>query len=246
MTKGKYLYSFVYLLLLFALSGCSASIAIQANADRSSAVQFSMDLGKTLADTVSMAAMMNGGSADDGLFSADMVSRIQQSFDGSDIREPKVSAPSGRELSIYGSIKPPEAQKAVTVNNIKAANFITCTSKSLTVILSPDTVTQLTALLPDDSRNYLDLFMAPIFTGESMDAAEYRDLIAAVYGEELAAELEKSAVQMSLAPPAGCKISSASLSETGRSRTSANKAVFSVPLLEFLTLRNAKTFSITW
>lgn len=240
MKKGKYLYSLVYLFVLFALSGCSASISIQAKPDRSSAVQFSMDLGQTLADTI---AVMGGGES---LFSGSMLSQIQQSFEGSDIRDARVSAPSGRELSVAGSIKPPEDQKAVTVNNIKAANFITCTAKSLTVILSPGTVKQLTALLPEESKNYLDLFMAPIFTGETMTTAEYRDLIAAVYGEDIAAELEKSVVQMTLAPPPGCKISSASLSETERARTSANKAVFSVPLLEFLTLQNAKTFSIVW
>ena len=58
--------------------------------------------------------------------------------------------------------------------------------------------------------------------------------------------LEKASIKVTLLPPEGKSIKKASLSDTEQSKTSLKKAVFSVPLFDFLTLQNTKTFSISW
>ena len=88
--------------------------------------------------------------------------------------------------------------------------------------------------------------MAPVLTQESMNAQEYRELVSTVYGEKMAAEMESAQVRITLCPPDGASIKKTSLSSTERARTLANKAVLNIPLSEFLTLSEPKTFSITW
>ena len=68
----------------------------------------------------------------------------------------------------------------------------------------------------------MDLFMAPVVTGEEMPASEYKDLVALVYGDKLADDLEASKVEITIASPAG------------RSKT------YTIPLVELLTLSEEK------
>ena len=246
MNKGKFIYSLVYLTILFSLSGCSAAIGIKACPDRSSSIELSMSMGDALADTLQSMLSMNGDSSTDGVFSAASMEKVKLAFEGGDFTDVALSSPSASSLLLSGRIKPAEEQRVLSGSNIKVANLITCTSSSLTVILSPEIISQLAAALPEESSSYLGLFMAPVFTGEAMSAEEYRELISAVYGEELARELDKSSLRITLEPPDGKKIQQASLSGTERARTSGEKASFSIPLIEFFTLSSPRTFSISW
>ena len=155
--------------------------------------------------------------------------------------------PTVSSLDIKGRVAAPENQQTtLKASDAKVANFVTCTQSSLTVILAPETIQAIISSLPENLIAYTDLLMAPVFTGEPMSIPDYRDLIATVYGEEIASVMDKATVQITLEPPEGRSIKKASLSDTERSRTSQTKAVFSIPLIEFFTLSSPKTFSITY
>lgn len=251
--KYKYIYSTVYLLILIAFTGCSASVDIKAANDKSAQAQVKLNLGKILCDTIdSLTAGINEISAS-GTQSAPETTQIfskqeiETAFSGSDFQDLKVEVPAKDSVSISGTIPSPENQKSFSdKGNLKIANFITCTKNSLTLILSPATLRTFASSLPEETRSYLDLLMAPVLTQESMNAQEYRELVSTVYGEKMAAEMESAQVRITLCPPDGASIKKTSLSSTERARTLANKAVLNIPLSEFLTLSEPKTFSITW
>ena len=246
--RSKYFFVTAYLLALLALTGCSSSISIKANADKSASMHFFMDLGNTLSETIRMVSQSlgqgEGITEDTPIFSSAL---IQEAFSNSDFTDVEIKTPATSSLDIKGKVPAPEKQQSTLMTSTaKAANFVTCTATSLTVILAPETIQEVITSMPGNLSAYADLLMAPVFTGELMSTTEYRELIATVYGEEIASVMDKAEVKITLEPPEGKNIKRASLSTTERSRTSATKAVFTIPMIEFFTLSSPKTFSITF
>ena len=99
-----------------------------------------------------------------------------------------------------------------------------------------------------EDRTYLDLFMAPIFTGEKMTQAEYKELVASVYGQELADDMQKGKIVITLTVPDGKSIknSGAKIGRSSKASKNPKRISFSIPMLEFLTLQTEKTAFISW
>ena len=250
MNRKKYFYLFFYLLFLFALTGCGAKLTVSAKADQSADIDFSMDFGQKIMDTMeqvtqSIAAMDESYASMPSasqFFSADSV---RESLKNSDLRNLKVSNKGKTDMALSGNLSSPKDQH-YTAGKVKAANFLTCTSSSLTIILSPETVQALFDQLPEYERSCLDLLMAPVLTGEEMDKTDYLATIALVYGQDIADEMGKASVAVSLESPVGTKIKKTSLAKVAKSETSGRKVSFSIPFVDLLILMDAQTFSITW
>lgn len=240
----------IFLLLLMCVS-CSTDLEIKAFDDKSADINFNFDLGEQIYKAIQNFTLgisqMNENldlEKDISLFDE---KEIYQVFNGSDFQNVQVLVPSKKELKITAKIPSPENQKAVNEGSVlKIANFITCTNNSLTLLISPQNVQEIVASLPEETKSYLDLLMAPILGSEKMSSQDYKDLLSLVYGEDLAKSLAEANVKVSLFAPNGKTIKRAALSNTEQSKTSASKAVFTVPLLDFLTLQSSKTFSISW
>jgi hypothetical protein len=93
------------------------------------------------------------------------------------------------------------------------------------------------------TRSYVDLFMAPAFTGEQMSGEEYAALVGSVYGSPMADEISSAVIDITLAAPKGRKIASCSSDEA---TISGRRATFSVPLLTLLTLDEELSYGIGW
>lgn len=216
-----------------ALTGCSTDISIKAKADKSADLTLKMDLGTTITGTLK--ALFGTADASQILPTAD----IKKSLTTKDFSKVLVAYTGTNQLALSGTLAAPEKQLTVTGDSgIKIANFVTCTSSSLTLLLSPDTIQELQADLPEDAGYVLDLFMAPVLTGEEMTTTEYKELIASVYGDELAKELAAAKINIRLYPPEGKKVKKAV--------TPSGSSDFSIPLIDFLTLRTTKLYSISW
>lgn len=98
--------------------------------------------------------------------------------------------------------------------------------KRLILTLSPESLRQ--AIMRDDSyiRNFADILMAPIFTGEQMSAEEYREFLISIYGESLASELVDGNLFINF-----------KLNKNGNI-----KKRFSIPLKDLLTLTEARIY----
>ena len=77
--------------------------------------------------------------------------------------------------------------------------------KIVSLILSAELLHALYAKMPDDFQSYMDLFMAPVFTGEDMSDADYLDLVTTVYGQPLVDELKNASVKITVISPTSKK-----------------------------------------
>lgn len=241
--------------ILLTATSCSSEISISANKDCSTDFEFSADIGNAVYSTIQAvtaglneindtASTQNTTYKDMPLFSS---AQIEKAFSTSDVKNLKVQTPTVSSITVSGTALAPDEQTSVIEkDNMKIANFITCTKNSLTLIVAPSTVQNLVASLPEEPKSYLDLLMAPVLTGEEMSEDDYISLIGAVYGEKMQKEFADASVKITLVPPEGCSLKKSALSDTKNVKTSLNKAVFTISLAEFLTLNSAKTFSITW
>lgn len=62
--------------------------------------------------------------------------------------------------------------------------------------LSPENMVTLYESCDEETRDLLDLFLSPVFSGETLSQEEYLETVASVYGKDAAAELEKSTVHI--------------------------------------------------
>lgn len=212
MTKSKYFFSVFYVAALIAFAGCSSSIKIQA-AKNSQIFSIDVDLGKTLSDTIrevsaGMAQMNSSSRTEIQIFETQ---KIKSSLESAGFSSVKVESPSAEKLRIRCSGR--------------LENFVEQGADSLTVKVNPANVQKIVSLLGEETKSFFDLLMAPILTGEKMTPAEYTDLVAVVYGENLADELKKSALELKL------------VSLSGKTKN------FSIPLADFLSLTDEKIFS---
>ena len=54
--------------------------------------------------------------------------------------------------------------------------------------ISPENIASFLKILPQESRDFIDMLMAPLFTGDAIPPAEYEELIGAAYGKKIATE----------------------------------------------------------
>ena len=242
--KGKYLYSVFYLVVLFAVSGCSGKLSVQAKSDMGADIQFSASVGQVISSTLSsLSSSIAGGKYSGGsqnLFSA---TEIKKAFNGSDFTDVTVTTPSSDSLNMSASI-PSASKQTHATGGIRASDIVNCTSNKMVLQFSPTSLQKLSADLPKDTKTYLDLFMAPVFTGEKMDKSEYKMLIASIYGDQIASELDKAQITVSLSCPKGKKISSTSL--PSGAKVTSSTATFDLPLMDLLTLSGSRSYSISW
>ena len=246
----KLFYTICTLFFAFTLTGCTSFIELTANPDKSSDVKINIDLGEVLFNTMQSAFNSIAGLAEEKtnqeleLFNEE---DIKKTIVQGDFTNARVTVPSKTSFIIEGTLPSPSKQTSVINDNgVKIANFVNCQDKTLTLILSPETITEFIKTLPQENQDITDLFMAPVFTGEQMTGEEYMDLIESIYGAELAKELKTAVVKVSLSCPKGHKIAKSSLSKTDISKTSETKVTFNMALCDLLVLSNTKTFSINW
>ena len=103
--------------------------------------------------------------------------------------------------------------------------------------ISPENIASFLEMLPQESRDFIDMLMAPLFTGDAIPPAEYEELIGAAYGKKIATELRSSEFVLSVDVP--YKIQTAHISPVGavavQSKTEKTScASIHIPLLELL------------
>lgn len=218
MKRAKYICATFYLFALLAFTGCASLVQVKAEKSGMQTLSAEIDLGEVITNAIKEASSgLSEINSSDGLDSNNELvifdtKKIKSALENSEFKNAKISSPEFSKLNISGT------------GNI--SSFAFQNEKSLKIKFSPENIKNLASTLPTETQSFFDLLMAPVFTGEKMTANEYEDLVAVVYGENLAQELKKSAVELSLVSPAG---------KTKR---------FSIPLTDFLTLSEEKIFSI--
>lgn len=103
----------------------------------------------------------------------------------------------GGNLDVKGSLSGEAADP------FSKSGMISLKGKTTVLKLTKEGMVSLYESLPEELQNYLDMFMAPTFSGEEMSDEEYIELIAEVYGQELADEINKANIKLVLKGLAG-------------------------------------------
>ncbi len=209
MKKLKYLYSLIYLLILFAVTSCAPSITIKSRADNRVDMEFDIKAGQVLKELLDMYGIPFNDK--------ETLERIKNGMKDNTFYNVKATATGEDSFLVTGTVLPVSTQDVVQRKD-----------SQLTLKLSPETILSFVQSLPEEFQMYLSMLAAPVFTGERATQEEYLELIQALYGQPLADELEKSSLKIVLESPAG------------------KKETFSLPLVDFFTMTEEKTFSIRY
>lgn len=210
------------------LASCTSNIDVFAKNDGTLFVKYNAHFGNAF---VEMAKSLSGDT-NAKLFD---VAGIATQFHNAGLKDASVVSKTDQDLAMSASVPKDFPNKAFS-------NFTNFTEekdpsgktnkvkKTASISFSPEKFQALYEALPNEMQSYIDLFMIPSFTGDSMSANEYKDLLASVYGERVANEIANAKLKISLTGPTGTK---------------ANQK-FTLDLLELLTLATEKEFAIEW
>lgn len=186
LSKKKFNKCFHFFIILHALmffTSCKSDVKIVVQKD-SISIKYSTKLGEALFDTV---YAFVGEDEEGQIFDTEQFKTV---FMESGLKNVLVKSEEIDQISI----------QAVTDKG--NADFISQSSilersddgKSVEIIFSKERMLEMYEKMPVMMRSYIDLFMAPVFTEETMTDAEYLELVASVYGQVLADEIADSMV----------------------------------------------------
>ena len=212
----------VFSLLALLFCSCSPEIVFQAigadDARLSFQTGFSAATEKTLKSIMGSVA----GTVDDAapLVSTKDITLIMQSAGFEDI-----TAAGDRHDRIGSEGVVHEVSK----HSLSAAGVLSRTEKSLTLTFGPKQFQELYGMVTEEAQAYFDLLMIPSLNEDEQTAAEYNELLASVYGQSFADEITGGKVKLSLRSPDGKQSTDVSIS-----------------LGELLTLKEPKSWTVTW
>ena len=124
------------------------------------------------------------------------------------------------------------------LNEGKENTLLVIGEKSMSLNLSIDNYSQLEKVIPFLSDPNFEVYGPRYSYGMSKE--EYMDMISFLLGEKGPEALEESFVSIEITTPGDIK------EVRGAMKTGAKKAVYSFPVVDFLTLNKPLSFSVTW
>lgn len=220
------------------LTSCTTSVALDARTDKSGAVAMQTKLSPSVQTLV---ASLAGAESTEELFDA---AQIRASLKAAGFSVTGLKFPSKSALTVTAETK------NITTMLRGSKDFITITSgngiNDMKIKLSPENVRKAVAVMPEDTALYIELLIAPIFTGEVMSAQEYTDLIAIAYGEKIAQDLLKARVNLIYSIPGTIISAEMTNSKENDIAVKDNTITMSIPLVTLLTDLKGTECRIRW
>lgn len=216
MKLKRFFITILIVISLLPLLSCDNQIDIVFTEKDGTLINISATPGKVLEDSLSSILGLDENTA---LFTTEDVKKSMASTDFN-IQSVKTMGKMGLALQLH------TAHIENSFQSIPGA--VSLTSSSASITFSDKVINQFISLLPPETADYMELLMAPVFTGEIMTTDEYIDLISAVYGSTLAQEIEKASFKLSLTAPNG------------------KKQIFQEKLTDILCGNTMKTYTINW
>lgn len=206
-------------------AGCTARAALCINADNSAVLEFKTRGGKTLEDT---AAAFAGDSGTTVVLDE---KAIRNTFEaaGFTLTELKLAGKTGIELKAHLS----DIYKSAAADMLKTETV--GKEEKLTLTFSPAYMQTLTGLLPQETAEYTEFLMAPLFTGERMTADEYAELIGSMYGKAMRNDLKTAFFNFDVSLSSAVARAEIFPSDAGVVRIDGEKAEFQLLLNKFLS-----------
>ncbi len=222
---------------LFALTSlaCSPSVVLTVNPDSSGRASFACEPSAAADSVIRRFAGTDASDAKNApLFDKKSVT---VSLAHAGLKVESFETPTKSSLSMGVSFLKLEGLLAKTIVLDKDGH-------RLTVKLTPETINEALDLMPASTRDYTDLLMAPVFTGETMTAEEYEDTIAAAFGKTLAGDLKKSVFTLAIRCPGAVRRTAASAPATAEA--TGTTATVKIPLSALLSTDKPITAFAEW
>ncbi|TYT79395.1 hypothetical protein [Treponema phagedenis] len=212
--------------ILLVFSGCAPRAEIKVFPNGNASMKIKIIPGKTTEEVLVRFAQMS-----------DTQENKDSIFDIPDIKENLVKQGFTVRALEKKSFAGLEADIGARWNQSLIKSVLNTKKGTIDFHLAPEDLKEIHALLPDESKEYADLLMAPVFTGEELSVDEYKAVVFSAYGEKIAKELTQSSFDFTIRCPG--KVQTASIEPVGKVTYQKNadtvKAV--VPLVDILTLK---------
>lgn len=231
------------------LTSCSPNIRLKISPEKdlkantySAEIHFSAVPTKTASDAISRFAGIPEGES---LFSE---SGMKEALKGSNFN--LVQFTSGKDGSIGFAINTKDLNSTFnaystegnsTVISVKQKNESGKTKNIAEITINPENINAILSHFPPETRDYIDILMAPVFTGEALTKEEYIQLIKAAYGEKLATELSQENLKIELDIP----VDSIKVFLNGNEKNLSGNTML-IPLAEFLSMYKGFSLKIIW
>ena len=188
--SGAWLFFSIALISLLFVS-CKPQISVKASTGDEATILFSTGFSAATAKTLQAAT---GADPNAPLFNKDDVLLVLKSAGAVNT---SATIPTPTEIATTGTLP------NLSNHPLATTQLITKSQNSLTLTLGPKQITAFYSLLSEDAKSYLDLMMVPALIGEKMTIAEYRDLLASMYGPSFADEIVNGKLTIVLSSPDG-------------------------------------------
>jgi hypothetical protein len=227
--------------LISAVSGCSPSVKISVGSDLKTVCDFSVSLDAQLASRLGARATDNSVAAPSPLFD---LALIQRSFQAAGFADVTATSLSAGELAVRAEAASPVAAFSAVPNVVRYTALSNGSGGQIEIAVSKETISEILAIMPDGISEYLDLLMAPLFTGENLTETEYLAVIASVYGQQTADMLKKSTLDIHFALPARADIRY--YPDAAKVSVSGNNVSLFLPLASVLSAQTELAFCAVW
>ena len=166
--------------MIFTIFSCSPALSISLKNDDSVDVQF--EITNTESFFSNFSAFMD--FSEENFYDKEILSSNLQSIGFSDIN---LEIGKNADLKLFAQLN--------NFSQLKEENPITSLfikkQDSFEISINPNNLIEVLETIPEIT-DYLDLLMAPVYTGEEITEQEYLELFATVYGESFAKDFENT------------------------------------------------------
>ncbi|MCR4789930.1 MAG: hypothetical protein K5839_02500 [Treponemataceae bacterium] len=225
---------FIIMLSLFIFS-CSPSLSIKLEDDNSADIQVENLSSPSMNGIIkSFGNMQEGSEFYDKAY-------IKKQFDKNNFIQTNIQTDGIADIKISTKLADLNFKNEVLQNVFT----ISCNDKnsSLKIELSPDFLVKNTELIPGLS-DYLELLMAPVFTGEELSQDEYIEVLASFYGNQAADEFKNSNFTINIEFPSAIKKVEKSKNAQAAVSSSGKSAKISIPIYKYLCSKETSFFTI--
>ena len=176
----KIFYFSLISILIFTIFSCSPALSISLKNDDSADIQ--LEISNTESFFSNFSAFMD--FSEDNFYDKEILSLNLEELGFSNIN---LETGKNADLKLFAQLK--------NLSNLEQENPLSSlfikNENSFEISINPDNLIDILETLPEIT-DYLDLLMAPVYTGEELSEQEYLELFASVYGKSFAKDFENT------------------------------------------------------
>ena len=229
--KKLFYFSLIFILIFTAFS-CSPSLAVSLKNDDSADIQ--IVISNTESFFSNFSAFMD--FSEDNFYDKEILSSNLQSLGFSNIN---LETGKNADLKLFAQLK--------NISNLEEENPLSSafvkTENSFELQINPEKMLSVLEAIPE-MTDYLDLLMAPVYTGEELSESEYLELFASVYGESFAKDFENTNLLIQIEVLQNIKQIQTESQSIGTVEFSNKTAKIKIPLYKLLCKQDLTSFKI--